>query len=684
MLGYNSSASPLAALARTAKWGLSSRVPGVDFESQVLKSGENCLRLAGHVPSNEAHSNGAEETTMSTRTCVLALFFFSAICSSAQNCQSGDCQTGVIAGPFSAPQVAEFSSSNAFAICTSSGCTKPRYWNNGIEGIDAQQSIGTQYQFYDQDYNNDANIAVGPTVSGQKAQILEWVNNQFVQAFDKKTGQPIFTFTGGTTAMPQSVISLWSNSTQSECRGPSGNVQVIFDRLDNEFVISRHTTFSVNGISHYAWCIAASSASDLSSASTQWYAYEYIMDSVIPCLPSSNNCTIGSVYYYYPDWPRIGTWSDGFYVTFDLTDPAQSYFPAGFEACQFDRADIAQGKASKPIACYTYMVPSTQEPSLIHSVDVADVDSATGPPSGEPQYFVSIVNPSDAQQSGSGQLRCTSQSPACTSNQLALFNWGATGLTGPTFETVKPYTPGCYDTSSGGSEINTVCVPEPSTSLADIGAYGMPSCYWFNTPCVDSLGDRIANRLNYNHLATAKGPNGEYLTASHVVMESTSDQRTGIRYYILQVSNGTASVLVNSGGTSAPPDLQDTTAKLFYYMPSAALDAQGNLAFTYASSGKYCFICHVQRHPAINFAVLPWMASTFSRNATIVQGTKDEQNSNHWGEYAATVLDSTNGLTFYGIGEYFTVNQSGTTNCKQPASDCLTWRTRIFRERVAP
>jgi len=618
---------------------------------------------------------------VSAKICMIAALLFASMCASGQTCKSGDCQTGAIAGPFTAAQVAEYSSTNPFSVCTSSTCTSVRNWSTGVEGIDAQQNIGTQYQFYDQDYDVDANIAVGPTVTGKNAQVLEWVNNQFLQAFDKVTGQPIFTNNGDTTAIPQSAIVLWSNSTQPECRLQSGNVQIVYDRLDGEFVISRHTSYQSNGVPHYAWCVAVSSGSDLSNASTQWYAYEYKMDSVLPCLPSSANCTTGSMYYYDPDWPRLGTWSDGFYIAFDLLDPNRNYLPAGVEACQLDRADISQGKPSNPISCYTYMVPTTQEPSLIHSLDIADIDSATGPPSGEPQYFLSIVNPSNAQQGSNGQGRCTSQSAPCTSNQLALFNWGPSGFTGPTFVTVNPYTPGCYDTSKSGAEINTICVPEPTTKLADVGAYGKPSCYWFSTPCVDSLGDRLSNRLPYNNLTSSNGPNGEYLTASHVVLESKSDQRTGIRYYILQVSNGTASVLVNSGGSSGPPDLQDSTAKSFYFMPSAAMDTKGNLGFTYTSSGKYCSSCSPQYHPAINFAALSWAATSFSLNIPILKGTGDEQNNYHWGEYGATVVDSSNGLTFYGVGEYFKTSQTGHTNCSAPTSNCYTWRTRIFRHR---
>ena len=616
-----------------------------------------------------------------TRAFVFAVVLLGCIHSFGQ-CQSGDCQQGTLAGPYVAAQVAENTTTAFFPMCTSALCTNGSWDGDQTEGIDAQQNLDSQYQFYDRTYNFDSNIAVGPTVSGKNAQILEWVNNQYVQAFDKVTGQPIFTIPGGTIAVPQSVTGLWSSSTQPECTGGSGNVQVLYDRLDNSFVISRRTYYAVNKIMHYAWCIAATSGSDLSSPSNQWYAYEYKMDSVIPCVQKSNNCTQGNVYYYDPDWPRIGTWSRGFYITFDLTDPTASYAERGFEACQLDRADIVQGKTSNPISCYTYMVPNSEGPSLVHSVDVADIDSANGPPSGEPEYFLSIVNPSNAQQGKNGQGVCTSQSTPCTSNQLALFSWGSGGLTGPTLIAVNPYTPGCYDTSKPNSEFNTVCIPEPSTNVRHIGRYGTPSCYWYQTPCLDSLGDRMANRLAYNNLSSKDGPNGTFLTASHVVMESTSNQRTGIRYYILSVASGSASVLVNSGG-SGPPDLQDPNGVLFYFMPSVALDKRGSLGFTYTTSGEHCSDCRPP-HPALRFNALPWMASKFAFPRLIIQGRGDEENTHHWGEYAATVVDSTYDGVFYGVGEYFNTSQTGTKNCSQPSSNCFTWQNRIFRLRYLP
>jgi hypothetical protein len=62
-----------------------------------------------------------------------------------------------------------------------------------------------------------------------------------------------------------------------------------------------------------------------------------------------------------------------------------------------------------------------------------------------------------------------------------------------------------------------------------------------------------------------------------------------------------------------------------------------------------------------------------------VQGAGDEENTDRWGEYAATVIDSSDNLTFYGIGEYYNTSQTGLTFCSQPASNCHTWQTRLFR-----
>ena len=90
---------------------------------------------------------------------LLAVLVLSGLSAFAQTCQTGDCQQGAISGPFTAAQKAENTASN-FSICTSSTCTTGKF-GTGIYGIDAQQNIGTQYQFWDKASNFDDNIAVG-------------------------------------------------------------------------------------------------------------------------------------------------------------------------------------------------------------------------------------------------------------------------------------------------------------------------------------------------------------------------------------------------------------------------------------------------------------------------------------------------------------------------------------------
>ena len=69
----------------------------------------------------------------------------------------GDCQPGAIAGPYTAAQTAENTAGN-FPQCVGSLCSTGSWNGNQIEGIDAQQNIGTQYQFYDQNYYNSTPI----------------------------------------------------------------------------------------------------------------------------------------------------------------------------------------------------------------------------------------------------------------------------------------------------------------------------------------------------------------------------------------------------------------------------------------------------------------------------------------------------------------------------------------------
>src|SRR5258708_5359012 len=133
----------------------------------------------------------------------ILLLSTSAVAGATCASSGGDCQQGTISGPYTTAQVAERTTTAPFPVCQGGVCGSGSWNGFSIEGIDAVQNLGTSYQFYDsQGPNMDPNVAVGPTVSGQNAQVLEWVNAEFLQAFDKVTGQPIFTTPSVTTGIP--------------------------------------------------------------------------------------------------------------------------------------------------------------------------------------------------------------------------------------------------------------------------------------------------------------------------------------------------------------------------------------------------------------------------------------------------------------------------------------------------
>lgn len=132
--------------------------------------------------------NAANFCKTFSSTILIAVCLLASVHSFAQSCASGDCQPGTIAGPYSAPEAAENTAAN-FPVCTSASCQASAWVNNQIEGIDAQQNIGTPYQFYDNALNLDTNIAVGPSAAGKNAQVLQWANFRYLQAFDKVTGE---------------------------------------------------------------------------------------------------------------------------------------------------------------------------------------------------------------------------------------------------------------------------------------------------------------------------------------------------------------------------------------------------------------------------------------------------------------------------------------------------------------
>ena len=471
-----------------------------------------------------------------------------------------------------------------------------------FEGIDASQLAHRQADF-------DPNGAVGTK------QYMEWVNNYY-QAFDKTSFVPVW-------ATPQSGTLPWQANLMSNCYNLSGDGLVIFDRVASRWIIAAH---GMPGGGQYYYCVAVSNTDDLTSSTLSWYTYDF------PLTPVLGKNSLGHV--YFPDWPKWGTWADGYYVSFDLLDTDNKYTPIAVLACALDRTNMLTGSTPNPMQCFSdpSPIPTSGSLYLKHSLIPADIEGTTPPLAGRDQFMVSIQNPPH-------------DGKTTTSNSINLWDFHVdwTNPTNSTFTNsslaVAAYTPGCYNVNF---PLRTVCVPEPSTNPANGYHY-----------TVDSVGDRLMPRLSYRNFGTY-----ESFLVSHTVRAGTTTMQTGIRWYELRSAGSGLPAVFQSG--TVQPDSSN-----FRFMPSIAQDRVGNAAVGYSVSSFTV-------HPGIRAAWWNLPNKTMPAELLIKSGAGDEQNSSQWGDYTSMTVDPVDGCTFWYVNEYFTQNQTTT----------LDWQTRIANFKI--
>jgi len=383
----------------------------------------------------------------------------------------------------------------------------------------------------------DTNGAVGAT------QYVQWVNTSFA-VFNKSTGALIAGPTAGNT--------LWNGFGGGCQTNNDGDPIVLYDKIANRWIFSQ---FSVS-TTPFLQCIAVSTTSDATGTYNR-YSFSYAN---------------------FDDYPKMGVWPDAYYETFNMFN-GNTF--VGSDACAYDRNAMLNGQPATQIC--------KQQNSSVGGLLPSDLDGATLPPAGSPNYMVFF---------GSNNLNLFKFHVDFTTPSNSTF-------TGPTVIPVAAFSALC----GGGT-----CVPQPGTSQQ-----------------LDSLADRLMYRLAYRNLGTH-----ESLVVNHSV---TAGSGGGVRWYELQNPNGT--VVLAQQSTFAPDSK-------FRWMGSIAMDQSGNMALGYSVSSS-----STSPSIAVTGRLASDPSNTMQTETSVITGTGSQTGGlTRWGDYSAMQIDPVDDCTFWYTTEY--------------------------------
>ncbi len=436
------------------------------------------------------------------------------------------------------------------------------------------------------DAPSDANLSIGDT------QIVQWVNVQLA-VFDLQGNNiPI----NGKSYVDGSVLF----SGLSHCGTTnSGNIIAQWDKIAHRWVM-----YQPRLTAPYYDCFAISQTNDATGA---YYTYEF---------PTYNNTTD------YPDYPKLGLWANGYYVSHN-DFPYQAYY-AGAMPCAYDRARMLTGHPFPNAVCF---LDNSNGTLFDDSLLPADIDDASMLPNGiDPIFMGSIDNGQNGIDSNVYYYPFHFDTVNPQNSTFGCIN-GACPIP------VTQYQVACQDLANG------IC-----TATQPIGV-------------LNNMADRLMYRLAYRILP-APTPSKDLLhdnrkqvwVVSGTVFNGSS---SAVRWYEFRSPIKTLTPTTFQQGTYAP----DSANR---FMSSLARDKMGNIAMSYtvASPTVPPTVAFTGRAPGDSLG-------TMGAETILVPGGGSQLDTlNAWGSYYNMSL-SNDGCTFVTTGEYYQADAS------------FAWSTRI-------
>jgi len=420
---------------------------------------------------------------------------------------------------------------------------------------------------------------------------VQAVNNSF-EVLDKN---------GNTLAAPTTYDSLFAPLTGTPCSGfNQGDPFAFYDQLANRWVISDLAFIFPDSF----WqCIAVSQTAD--PVSGGWFLYALQVD---PANPNQ----LG-------DYPKFALWNNphpggAYFFTVNLfrANPLVNN-PAfvGVRAFALDRGSMLTGGSANAVA-FTIPIAGLGDS---YSLVAATFRTGTSPPSGRDEMLLAIDSPAmggvTLTQVKGWLFHVDFVTPANSTLGIGA-NHSPNALI-----SVKPFIEAW--TAAEGFTI----VPQKGT-----------------TQKLDTLGDKIMTPVVYQNRSGT-----ESLWADNTLILNFPDGPSAIRWYQFNVTGGSFPATPVQQG-----DWSNGNDGIWRFMPSIAVDANGNTAIGYSVSSSSMF-------PGIRYA------GRFAGDppndlgqgeAKMFSGTGSENDTlGRWGDYSMTTIDPADDISFWHTNEYY-------------------------------
>jgi hypothetical protein len=422
--------------------------------------------------------------------------------------------------------------------------------------------------------------------------------NHYVEALN--VAFRVYDKSGTPLTPPTTFNSLFAPLVGTPCSGSNGGDPFVFyDHIADRWVISDFAFPSLSG--PFYQCIGVSTSGDPTGT------YNLYAIQVEPSQPT-----------WIGDYPKMALWSDpqpggAYHLTVNLFDGPTLAFE-GVRVFAFDRGSMLTGGPANAIA-FTLSLAGVGDS---YSFVAANFRTGDLPPAGRDEMVLAV----DATVPGA----------TLTQVHARFFHVDFVTPSNSTFGVGPDHTPNAEITVNPFVQAWTAStynlVPQQGTSQK-----------------LDTLGDKIMTPLVYQNR------NGtESLWADQTTMLNFPNGPTAVTWYQFDVTGGTF--------PATPVQQQEWTNGgdgLFRWMPSIAVDQDGNTAIGYSTSSDSIFA-------GIRYAgrLAGDPANDLGQGEAIMTNGGGAQTHplGRWGDYTYTSIDPSNGMDFWHVNEYYTATSS--------------------------